>query len=59
MRTFSVYGVRDDGHAVAAEEVSAASPAEACVIAERMFADCPLVEVWEESVLIARIRRAA
>ena len=57
MRRFNIFGVRGDGHAVAAQEVLAASPAAACALAEQMFPDCALVEVWEESVLIARMRR--
>lgn len=57
MRTFNIFGVRGDGRAVAAQEVRAASPADACALAEQMFLECALVEVWEEAVLIARMRR--
>ncbi|WP_436017876.1 hypothetical protein [Phenylobacterium sp. LjRoot219] len=54
---FNVFGVGSDDRALANTEVCASSPAEACAIAELMFGDCALVEVWEEAVLIARIRR--
>ncbi|CAN7554812.1 hypothetical protein LJR219_003973 [Phenylobacterium sp. LjRoot219] len=58
MRMFNVFGVCGEGRAVAAQELHAASPADACALAEQMFPDCALVEVWEEAVLITRIRRS-
>jgi hypothetical protein len=57
LRTFNIFAVEGDGRAVAAQEVRAAAPDEACALAEQLYPDCELVEVWEESVLIARMRR--
>lgn len=57
VRTFSVFGIRDDDCAVAAEQICAASPADARMLAERMFLDCAHILVWEASVLTARLLR--
>lgn len=59
LRTFSVFGIRDDDRAVAAEQVCAASPADVRTLAEQMFPECAHIVVWEASALIARIRRVA
>lgn len=56
VRKFNVFGVGRDGRALAGKELTAPSPDDACLIAARMFSDCAFVEVWEETVLIARIR---
>jgi hypothetical protein len=40
------------------QDIEAASASEARALAERMFLDCPVVEVWEASVLVARLKRA-
>jgi hypothetical protein len=58
LRSFKVFGVGHDGRAHALQEIRARSPGEARAIAERMFADCPVIEIWEASVLIARLKRA-
>jgi hypothetical protein len=57
VRIFKVFGVGGDGRSTDVQEIRALSPEEARAAAERMFPHSAMVEVWEASVLIARIGR--
>jgi hypothetical protein len=56
VRTFKIFGL-SDGRVFAAREIRCASTSQARAQAEGLFPECELVEVWEASVMIARIRR--
>lgn len=58
VRIFQVFGLLND-KAVSRAEITAEDPGEARRIASGMFGQCPVVEVWEQAILIARIRRDA
>jgi hypothetical protein len=57
VRRFTLYGLTGDGHVSQVRELEASSPLEARREAEALMSDHETVEVWEHSVLIARIKR--
>jgi hypothetical protein len=57
-RTFSVFGINEeDGVTGAQHVVGKYSNADVEAVARDLFRHCAVIEIWEASILIARIRR--
>lgn len=56
MRTFTFYGLDQNGKATASEEFKAVSAYEGRALAQRRLPDFSSVEVWEGAVLIVRLK---